>query len=121
VISIRRDNGAPLAVADARFARELVSLDLAQAQLSLMAYDRDAYQAALQRVAATLGAQFDTATPSVQQAQAQLAALSAQLPPTSSVQLGAALTELRNLRSVHALKPANDSATPAHAASGAKP
>lgn len=121
VISIRRDNGAPLAVADARFARELVSLDLAQAQLSLMAYDRDAYQAALQRVTATLGAQFDTATPSVQQAQAQLAALSSQLPPTSSVQLGAALTELRNLRSVHALKPANDNATPAHAASGAKP
>jgi uroporphyrin-3 C-methyltransferase len=121
VISIRRDNGAPLAVADARFARELASLDLAQAQLSLMAYDRDAYQAALQRVTATLGAQFDTGTPGVQQAQAQLAALSSQLPPTSTVQLGAALTELRNLRSVHALKPANDNATPAHAVSGAKP
>lgn len=121
VISIRRDNGAPLAVADARFARELASLDLAQAQLSLMAYDRDAYQAALQRVIATLGAQFDTGTPPVQQAQAQLAALTEQLPPTSAVQLGAALTELRNLRSVHALKPANDNATPAHAASGARP
>jgi uroporphyrin-3 C-methyltransferase len=121
VINIRRDNGAPLAVADARFARELASLDLAQAQLALMAYDRDGYQAALQRVTATLGVQFDASVPAVQQAQAQLAALSSQLPPASTIQLGAALTELRNLRSVHALKPDNDSATPAHATSGAKP
>jgi len=121
VINIRRDNGAPLAVADARFARELASLDLAQAQLALMAYDRDGYQAALQRVTATLGVQFDTSVPAVQQAQAQLAALSSQLPPASTIQLGAALTELRNLRSVHALKPDTDSATPAHATSGAKP
>ena len=120
VISIRRDNGAPLAVADARFARELASLDLAQAQLALMAYDREGYQAALQRVLATLDAQFDQHAPEVQQARQQLDSL-ANAMPASAVPLGAALGELRNLRSVHALKP-DDVAQPARAASsGAKP
>ncbi|HEX7814525.1 uroporphyrinogen-III C-methyltransferase [Dyella sp.] len=120
VITIRRDNGAPLAVADARFARELASLDLAQAQLALMAYDRDAYQAALQRASATLSAQFDAQAPAVQQAARETSALAAQMPSMANVQLGAALTELRNLRSVHALKP-GEAAAPAHASSGAHP
>jgi len=118
VITIRRDNGAPLAVADARFARELASLDLAQAQLALLAFDRDAYVAALRRVDATLTTQFDGTAQAVQQAHTQLAALAAQLPQTSSVQLGAALGELRNLRSVHALKPES---APAHSSSGTRP
>jgi uroporphyrin-3 C-methyltransferase len=105
VISVQRDNGAPLAVADARFARELAELDLAQAQAALLAYDSKGYAAALQRVDATLSTQFDGSAPVVQQARDTLKQLGAVLPVTAPVQLGAALSELRNLRAVHALKP----------------
>lgn len=104
VVKVQRANGAPLSVADARFARELAAIDLAQAQAALLAFDRDAFVAALQRADAGIAAQFDTAAPAVQQARAQLAALLAR-QPAASVQLGAALGELRNLRAVHALKP----------------
>ncbi|WP_426687852.1 uroporphyrinogen-III C-methyltransferase [Rhodanobacter ginsengiterrae] len=107
VVSVQRDNGAPLAVADARFARELAALDLAQAQVALLAYDSKDYAAALQRVGAALSGQFDAAAPAVQQARATLQRLAAQLPANAPVQLGAALTELRNLRAVHALGPAS--------------
>lgn len=126
VISVQRDNGAPLAVADARFARELAALDLAQAQAALLAYDSKGYAAALQRVDSSLATHFDDNAPAVQQARKTLAALAGQLPTGAPVQLGAALTELRNLRAVHALSPAADNAAPAHAGSqpaagGARP
>ncbi len=114
VVKVQRTNGAPLSVADARFARELASIDLAQAQAALLASDRDAYVAALKRADAGIAAQFDTSAAPVQQVRTQLAALMAQ-PPGAPVQLGAALGELRNLRAVHALKPASSSST------GAKP
>ena len=115
VVSVQRDNGAPLAVADARLARELATLDLAQAQAALLAYDSKDYAAALQRADATLASQFDAAAPAVQQARATLRQLAAQLPAKPSVQLGAALTELRNLRAVHALGPASSSSSAAPA------
>ncbi len=125
VITVQRDNGAPLAVADARFARELAALDLAQAQVALLAYDRDAYTAALQRVEASLSAQFDTNAADVRRAHATLQELRAALPAAAPVTLGAALTELRNLRAVHALAPAISSSVKAPAASattgGAQP
>jgi uroporphyrin-3 C-methyltransferase len=121
VISVKRDNGAPLAVADARFARELAALDLAQAQAALLAYDSKAYAAALQRVDASLSSQFDGSTSAVRQARDTLKQLATQLPANAPVQLGAALTELRNLRAVHVLSPAAAGAvsTPAHAGSAA--
>ena len=106
VVSVQRDNGAPLAVADARFARELAALDLAQAQAALLAYDGEGYAAALQRVDAALASQFDGSAPAVQQARATLKQLARQLPANAPVRLGAALTELRNLRAVHAFGPA---------------
>lgn len=115
VVSVQRDNGAPLAVADARLARELATLDLAQAQAALLAYDSKDYAAALQRADAALASQFDVAAPAVQQARATLRQLAAQLPAKPSVQLGAALTELRNLRAVHALGPASSSSSAAPA------
>ncbi|WEN15189.1 uroporphyrinogen-III C-methyltransferase [Rhodanobacter sp. AS-Z3] len=115
VVSVQRDNGAPLAVADARFARELAALDLAQAQAALLAYDSKDYAAALQRVDAALASQFDLATPEVQQVRAKLQQLASQLPTKPTVQLGAALNELRNLRAVHAL----GSPTPSHDAAAA--
>ncbi len=121
VISVKRDNGAPLAVADARFARELAALDLAQAQAALLAYDSKAYAAALQRVDASLSSQFDGSAPAVRQARDTLRQLAGQLPANAPVQLGAALTELRNLRAVHALSPAAASSVsaPTHASSAA--
>lgn len=120
VVSVQRDNGAPLAVADARFARELTALDLAQAQAALLAYDNDTGVAALQRVDAGLAAQFDTAAASVQQVRNQVTQLVATLKPAAPVQLGAALTELRNLRAVHALKPAETATDqPNHGPAGA--
>ncbi len=123
VFSVHRDNGAPLAVADARFARELAALDLAQAQAALLASDSAAYAAALQRVDLSLSTQFDNSVPAVQQARTTLKQLAAALPTGAPIQLGGALTELRNLRAVHALTPASDAAAPAASgtAGGAKP
>jgi uroporphyrin-3 C-methyltransferase len=121
VVSVQRDNGAPLAVADARFARELAELDLAQAQSALLAYDNAAYTAALQRASVALSTQFDGNAASVQQAQASIRQLVSTAPSGSAVQLGAALTELHNLRAVHALKPDAGNAAPAPSASAAKP
>ena len=122
VVSVQRSNGAPLAVADARFARELAGLDLAQAQAALLAYDSNAYAAALQRVDAALAGQFDGNNADVQQARASLKQLGSALPSTAPVRLGAALTELRNLRTLHALKPnATAAAAPAAGAAIASP
>lgn len=114
VISVRRDNGAPLAMADARFARELASLDLAQAQAALLAHDPAAFVAALQRADAGLAGQFDESADAVRAARATIKRLIAAVPRNTPVQLGAALAELRNLRAVHAL-----SNSPAPAASTA--
>ncbi len=116
VVKVQRTNGAPLSVADARFARELAGIDLAQAQAALLASDHEAYVAALKRADAGIAAQFDEKSPAVKQVREQLASLLAQ-QPTTPVQLGAALSELRNLRSVHALKPASSNSAPA----GVKP
>ncbi|MHA6206091.1 uroporphyrinogen-III C-methyltransferase [Dyella soli] len=116
VVKVQRANGAPLSVADARFARELTAIDLAQAQAALLAADHEACVAALRRADAAVAAQFDANADAVKQARAQLAALMAQQPATP-VQLGAALSELRNLRAVHALKPAGNASVPA----GARP
>lgn len=118
VVSVQRDDGAPLAVTDARFARELAALDLAQAQAALLAYDSKGYAAALQRVDAALSSQFDGNAPAVQQARGTLKQLASQLPANAPVQLGAALSELRNLRAVHALSPAAASSA---APGGARP
>ncbi len=116
VVKVQRTNGAPLSVADARFARELTAIDVAQAQAALLASDHDAYIAALKRADAGVAEQFDADDQAVKQARAQITTLLAQQPATP-VQLGAALSELRNLRAVHALKPAA-SANPVN---GAKP
>lgn len=124
VVSVQRDNGAPLAVADARFARELVALDLAQAQAALLAHDPKAWAAALQRADAGLASQFDEHAEAVQQARSTLQQLAGALPENTPVQLGSALSELRNLRAVHTLSnspaPAASAAAPAHAAGAAR-
>lgn len=115
LVRVQRDNGGPLALQDARFARELLALDLAEAQVALLAHDDGAYHAALQRAAASVDAQFDATAPAVRQAQAQLQQLQA-APVGTPAQLGAALNELRNLRAVHALRPASAGSAAAEAA-----
>lgn len=115
LVRVQRDNGGPLALQDARFARELLALDLAEAQVALLAHDDGAYHAALQRAAASVDAQFDATAPAVRQAQAQLQQLQA-APVGPPAQLGAALNELRNLRAVHALRPASAGSAAAEAA-----
>lgn len=112
VVSIERDNGAPLAVADARLTRELAALDLAHAEAALLAHDPDAYIAALKRVDSVLSAQFDPASDAIKQARGTLSTLIGSASAAKPVQLGAALAELRNLRSVHALKPSSPAAAP---------
>lgn len=119
VVSVQRDNGAPLAVADARFARELTALDLAQAQAALLAYDGKAYAEALQRVDASLATWFDPDANAVQQAHATIGKLIAARPVGDEVVLGAALVELHNLRAVHALNAGGNG--PARAASSSTP
>jgi uroporphyrin-3 C-methyltransferase len=118
VIQIQRDNGAPIDIADARIAREMVALDLAQAQAALIAWDDNACSAALKRADAGLAAQFDVQSAAVQQARERIATLSGQLKPAIPVQLGAALSELRNLRAVHVLKPDAEATAPS---TGTKP
>ncbi|HEU4670570.1 MAG TPA: uroporphyrinogen-III C-methyltransferase [Dyella sp.] len=119
VVRIGRDNGAPMAVADARLARELVALDLAQAEAALLAHDEAAFRDALQRADASLSSQFDGTDAAVKTARGTLAGLIRDAAPGTPVQLGEALTELRNLRAVHALKPSAAVAAPAK--SGARP
>ncbi len=119
VVSIERDSGAPLAVADARLARELAGLDLAQAQAALLAHDPDGYPSALKRVDASLAQQFDPSAPAVREARAALADLISKAQPVAPVALGGALEQLRNLRAVHALAPTSSASAPAPASSAA--
>lgn len=104
VLRIEHDGDAPLPAADARFARELAALDLAQAQAGLLAFDDPAFHAALARVDATLTAHFDPGATSVRAARADIRQLLATRPVISAPQLGGALAQLRDLRATHALQ-----------------
>jgi len=68
-----------------------------------------------------LSSQFDESNADVQQARVTLKQLGAALPPSAPVHLGAALTELHNLRTVHALKPESAGTAPAPSSSSAAP
>ena len=117
VLRVRRDNGAPLPAADAKLARELAALDLAQAQAALLAYDDAGYRDALQRADAMLAAQFDPTSGAVRQARATLTGLlKAPAANAAAPQLGGALAQLRALRAAHARE-----ALTAPAASAMKP
>jgi len=96
-------------------ARDLVALDLAQAQAALLAWDAQGYARALDRADQRLGRDFDTSDAPVRDMRAQVARLKSQSMPPAP-QLGAALEELNNLRAVH-----DAAAAPASAASATKP
>lgn len=120
VVSIHRDDSGPLTMAGAGLSRELLALDLAQAQADLLAGDTAGAGTAMKQADARLAASFDPQADAVQQARAQLAHLIGELKPTVPVALGAALNQLRNLRAMYALSsaaPASASSAPANASS----
>ncbi|SDG05548.1 uroporphyrinogen-III C-methyltransferase [Dyella sp. 333MFSha] len=121
IVKVSHDDGTPLGLADDRIARELAALDVAHAESAVLAYDDVGRHAALKRVDATLAARFDPASPAVQAARSRIAALLASQAKGQEPKLGAALAELRNLRSVHALKGGDTNSGPAHAASASAP
>jgi uroporphyrin-III C-methyltransferase len=123
IVRISHDEGTPLGLADDRLARELAALDVAHAEAAVLAYDDRGREAALKRVDATLAAHFNPQAPSVQTARKRVEALLASQAKGNEPKLGAALEELRNLRSVHALKAgaAAGAPAPAHAASTGAP
>ncbi|UPG90751.1 uroporphyrinogen-III C-methyltransferase [Luteibacter aegosomaticola] len=119
IVRISHDEGTPLGLADDRLARELAALDVAHAEAAVLAYDDRARADALKRVDATLVAHFNSQAPSVQTARQRIATLLASQAKGNEPKLGAALEELRNLRSVHALKAVTPATAPAHASSTA--
>ncbi len=117
VLRVERDNGASAPAADARIARELLALDLAQAQASLLAFDETGFSTAAQRADALLAARFDPDASEVRAARSQLQAVLNARAAAAAPQLGGALAQLRALRASHAMQ----SVAPAPAASTDKP
>jgi uroporphyrin-3 C-methyltransferase len=120
IVKVSHDDGTPMGLADDRIARELAALDVAHAEAAVLAYDDLGRAAALKRVDATLQARFNPNSPTVQAARTRIAALLASQAKGTEPKLGAALSELRNLRQVHALQ-VGSVAAPAHAGSTAHP
>jgi uroporphyrin-3 C-methyltransferase len=116
VVKVSRDNGKAVTLADARFARQTLALDLAQAQEALLAFDDATYRAALQRAEAALAGQFDGSDAAVKDAGAQIANLLAQHGGGPAPRLGGALAQLQSLRANQPAAPA-----PASTTGGARP
>lgn len=105
ILRIRRDNTSSLPVVDANLARELLQLDLAQAQAALLADDRQSYGDALTRASILLDTRFDQSQPAVRKASKALAELTG-AQPAVAVEAGNALAVLRGLRASHGLQSA---------------
>lgn len=103
VLRVERDNGTSVPAVNARIARELLALDFAQAQASLLAFDQSGYRDAMQQADALLAARFDGETPEVRAVRAQVQAISA-VAASTAPQLGGALAQLRTLRAAHAMQ-----------------
>ncbi|HET9834841.1 MAG TPA: uroporphyrinogen-III C-methyltransferase [Rhodanobacteraceae bacterium] len=103
ILRIRRDDATPLPVADAHLARELLQLDLAQAQAALLAGDQPTYREALARASDLLDTRFEKSRPAVRSALAELNKL-AEAQPEAVIAPGNALAVLRGLRASHGLQ-----------------
>lgn len=106
IVKVSRDNGKAAPLTDARFARQTLALDLAQAQEALLAFDDGTYRAALQRADAALSAQFDGSDAGVKDAGAQITNLLAQRSGGPAPKLGGALAQLQSLRASQPAAPA---------------
>ncbi len=102
-VRISRDNATPEAYAPG-LARLLIALDLRQAEAALLDRDPVVYSAALARARGAIEMRFDRGAAPTAAVLAEIDRLAAQLPAETDVPLGAALTELRNLRSTHRLR-----------------
>lgn len=114
IVKVSRENGRTGPLADPRYARQTLALDLAQAQESLLAFDNTDYRTALQHADTTLTAQFDGNDAGVKEFGAQLRDLLAQHATGPAPQLGGALAQLQSLRA--SLSPAPASAASSGAA-----
>lgn len=127
LVVVHHDNGeGSVNLADERLAQQVAKIDLARAEAALMANDPARALSAVQRVNETLAAQYDAGSPAVGQATRALAQLASQLRDASTVdvQLGAALTALRNQLQVREMNttvpaPSADEPAPTHTAAGA--
>jgi uroporphyrin-3 C-methyltransferase len=103
-VRISHDTAAPSGARDRSLARALVSLDLRSAEAALLARDMGAFRAALLRAQAIAREAFDAQAAGVKDLNASLERMAGtETPPTPAV-LGAALKEMRNLRSTHRLQ-----------------
>lgn len=107
IVKVSRENGRGGPLADPRYARQTLALDLAQAQESLLAFETPDYQTALQHADATLAAQFDGNDAGVKDFATQLRNLLAQHATGPAPQLGGALAQLQSLRASQPAAPAS--------------
>lgn len=114
IVKITHENGTAAPLVDARFARQALALDLAQAQEALLAFDDAHYRSALQRADAALVAQFAANDDAVKNARAQIATLLSQREAGPPPRLGGALAQLQSLR-------ASQTPPASPASSGARP
>lgn len=105
ILRVSHDGDSPMPVADANLARELLQLDLAQAQAALLAEDQAGYRDALARASALLDTRFDQSASAVRNAASVLARLG-KAPAQTVVAPGNALAVLRGLRASHGLQSA---------------
>ncbi|HEX7349131.1 MAG TPA: uroporphyrinogen-III C-methyltransferase [Rhodanobacteraceae bacterium] len=98
IVKVSRDNSSAATFTNARFARQTLALDLAQAQEAMLAFDDGTYRAALERADAVLAAQFEASDASVKDARQQIANLLAKHATGPAPQLGGALAQLQSLR-----------------------
>lgn len=107
---------APLELRDAALSRNLVILDLRDAEAAALARNGSRYRGALNAARTQLKTAFDIESPAVTRTLKQIDDLdSAKLEPEPPAGFGSSLKQLRDLRATHALRastasrPANDS------------
>lgn len=121
LVIVRREGaGNGVDEANARLAQQVAAIDLARAEAALLSNDPAAALEAIKRVGATLKRDYDPASPTVGKAQQTLSQLAAQMDESAraDVQLGAALTALRNqlqVREMNTLPLTAPDSPPAHA------
>ncbi len=127
LVVVHHDSGeGSVNLADERLAQQVAKIDLARAEAALMANEPGRALSAIQRVSKTLTEQYDAGSAAVQQANQTLTQLANQLNDASTVdvQLGAALTALRNQLQVREMNttpaaPPVDEPAHTHTATGA--
>jgi uroporphyrin-3 C-methyltransferase len=120
-VRIRHDDTeSAFALRDTRLTRSLVALDLRSAEAALFVRDETEFDDALARARTGIVATFDTGTPELREMLSSIDRLAAMPLAPALPELGTALSELRNLRTMRALS-LPTAAPPAAAEPGAIP